>query len=94
VFRGEVAAFGNRLDAFIFFPSSRGRAELGTQGGRPRFQYTNEDARFTGIEGAAESLLTPALVVEGSASYVRGHLAARLDPGDHGNRHDLPRRIA
>ena len=46
---GELAAYRNVLDDYIF-PSSRGRAELGAQGEKPRFQFTNEDARFVGAE--------------------------------------------
>jgi iron complex outermembrane receptor protein len=69
--RAEVAAFRNQLNNYIF-PSSRGRVERGLQGGRPRFQYTNEDAVFTGLEGDVDWSVTPRLVVEGTASYVRG----------------------
>jgi iron complex outermembrane receptor protein len=66
---GEVAAFRNVLNDYVF-PSSRGRAELGTQGARPRFQYTNEDARFVGIEGEVLASLTDIVRLEGSASVV------------------------
>src|SRR5690606_31819071 len=65
--RGEFAVFRNQLDDYIF-PSSRGRAELDSLGGRPRFQYTNQDARFVGAEGDLEIALTSALVLSGSAS--------------------------
>jgi iron complex outermembrane receptor protein len=75
--RAELAAFRNRLDDYIF-PSSRGRAEL--EDGRPRFQYTNEDARFVGAEGDIEIALAPALVLSGSASYVRARFTAPRDP--------------
>ncbi|MGI9629247.1 MAG: TonB-dependent receptor [Longimicrobiales bacterium] len=68
--RAEVAAYRNVLSDYVF-PSSRGRAELGAQGGRPRFQYTNEDARFTGVEGEVQASLGPLVVLEGSASLVR-----------------------
>jgi len=66
----EIATFRNRLDDFIF-ESSRGRAEIGTQGGRPRFQFTNEDAVFSGAEGTVAWSVLPAVLVEGTASYVR-----------------------
>ena len=65
----EVAVFRSQLADYVF-PSSRGRAELGAQGGRPRFQYTNEDARFAGAEGRVEWSATPALVLDATASYV------------------------
>ncbi|MGH7718897.1 MAG: TonB-dependent receptor, partial [Gemmatimonadaceae bacterium] len=76
--RGEVAAFRNRLDDYIY-PSSRGRVEVGTSGGRPRLQFTNSDALFTGAEGDLEWSVTHALVVEGTVSYVR---AKFVSPGD------------
>jgi iron complex outermembrane receptor protein len=68
--RAEVAAFRNRLDGYIF-PSTRGRVELGTQGGVARAQYTNEDALFTGAEADAEWHVVPRLVLEATASLVR-----------------------
>ena len=77
--RGELAVFRNQLDDYIF-PSSRGRAELDTLGGRPRFQYTNQDARFIGAEGDVEIALTSALVLSGSASYVRARFTSPRDP--------------
>jgi iron complex outermembrane receptor protein len=67
--RAEIAAYRNVLSDYVF-PSSRGRAELGPQGGRPRFQYTNEDARFLGVEGELLYALTRALRLEGSGSVV------------------------
>ena len=67
--QGEVAAFWNELSNYIF-PSSRGRAELGTSGGRPRFQYTNEDARFSGLEGSMGVRLGERWVMEGTVSWV------------------------
>lgn len=68
-FRAEVAAFRNQLDDYIS-PSSRGRAIESAQG-RPLFQYTNEDALFTGAEGELEIGLTRRLVLEATTSYVR-----------------------
>lgn len=72
---GEIAAYRNTLDDYVF-PSSRGRAELGAQGGRPRFQYTNEDARFTGLEGEILASLSDAFRVEASASMVRAEFTS------------------
>lgn len=75
----EFAVFRSTLSNYIF-PSSRGRAEIGTQGGRPRFQFTNEDAVFAGAEGRVEWSATPALVLESTLSYVQARFtSARAD---------------
>ncbi|HEY8469912.1 MAG TPA: TonB-dependent receptor [Longimicrobiales bacterium] len=76
--RGELAVFRNQLADYIF-PSSRGRAELSAETGRPLFQYTNEDARFVGAEGDLEVALTPAIVLSGNASYVRARFTSPRD---------------
>jgi iron complex outermembrane receptor protein len=75
----EVAAFHNTLSDYIF-PSSRGRAELGLQGGRPRFQYTNEDARFVGLEADGDLSLMPKLVADGTVSWVRATFTSDRAP--------------
>lgn len=75
----DVAAFSNWMSDYIF-PSSRGRAEIGAQGTRPRFQYTNHDARFAGVEGEVQLGLTRAVVLEGTASYVAAVFTSALDP--------------
>jgi iron complex outermembrane receptor protein len=77
--RAEIAAFRNQLNDYIF-PSSRGRAELGTQGLRPRFQYTNEDAVFTGAEADVELNPLGNLVLEATASYVRARFTSARAP--------------
>jgi iron complex outermembrane receptor protein len=77
--RGEVAVFANVLSGYIF-PSSRGRAELGSQGGRPRFQYTNEDARFNGAEAELSVSLTDLLHVEAGGSLVRARFNSERAP--------------
>jgi iron complex outermembrane receptor protein len=74
----EVAAFRNQLADFIF-ESSRGRAEIGTQGGRPRFQYTNESAVFSGAEGRAELSLSESVALDASASYVAARFTSMRD---------------
>jgi iron complex outermembrane receptor protein len=74
----EVAAFRNQLSDFIF-ESSRGRAEIGPQGGRPRFQYTNEAARFSGAEGRVEWSLTPSVVLDGTVSWVQAEFTSQRD---------------
>ena len=78
-FWGEVAAFRNRLTDYIF-PSSRGRAELGRQGGRPLFQYTNEDALFTGAEADFELSISRRLVLAATASYVAAKFTSPRQP--------------
>lgn len=77
-FRAEVAAFRNQLDDYIS-PSSRGRAIESAQG-RPLFQYTNEDAVFTGAEGEVEIGLTRRLVLEATTSYVRAEFTNARAP--------------
>jgi iron complex outermembrane receptor protein len=77
--QGELAAFRNQLNDYVF-PSSRGRAETGTQGGRPRFQYTNEDAVFTGAEGDLSIGLTDRLAAELTASWVRARFTSDRAP--------------
>jgi iron complex outermembrane receptor protein len=74
----ELAAFRNTLADFIF-ESSRGRAEIGPQGGRPRFQFTNEAARFSGAEGRMEWSVTTSLVLDATASYVQARFTSRRD---------------
>jgi iron complex outermembrane receptor protein len=76
---GEIAAFRNQLSDYIF-PSSRGRAELGAQGGRPRFQYTNEDARFIGVEGDLDVSIANAIVLEATGSIVRAEFTKDRAP--------------
>jgi iron complex outermembrane receptor protein len=77
--RGEVSGFANQLSNYIF-PSSRGRSEQGAQGLRPRFQYTNETARFVGAEGELEWSVHPHWVVSGTASYVRATFTSDRAP--------------
>ena len=77
--RGEISLFRNVLADYIF-PSSRGRAELGTQGGRPRFQYTNEDARFSGAEAEFAVSLTDLLHLEAGGSLVNARFTSGRAP--------------
>ncbi|HYD51835.1 MAG TPA: TonB-dependent receptor, partial [Gemmatimonadaceae bacterium] len=76
--RAEIAAFRNQLDDFIS-PSSRGRA-IESQQGRPLFQYTNEDAVFSGAEGEIEVGLAKRVVLEATASYVRARFTNARSP--------------
>lgn len=74
---GEIAAFWNVLDGYIF-PSSRGRADPGPQG-QPRFQYTNEDARFTGFEAELTWRPAASLVLDASLSTVAARFTGARD---------------
>lgn len=74
----EAAAFMMRLADYIY-PSSRGRVELGAEGGRPRFQYTNEDAQFVGAEGEASWAFAPSWAIEGTLSYVQAKFTNTRD---------------
>ena len=76
--RAEVAVFRNYLNEFIF-PSSQGRVERGPQEGRPRLQYANEDARFTGAEGDLDWNVAQHWVVHSTVSYVRAVFTSARD---------------
>ncbi len=76
--RYEAAVFIMQLNDYIF-PSSRGRAELGGENERPRFQYTNEDARFTGAEAQLNVRLGRHWSADASVSYVRAVFTAARD---------------
>lgn len=74
--RAELAAFVNRMDGYIF---PRNTGELGRQGMRWKFQYTNADATLAGAEADVEWTLREHLVLEGAASYVRGIIRGERD---------------
>ena len=74
--RAELAVFGNRMAGFIF---PRNTGELGSQGQRWKFQYTNEDATLLGAEGDFEWTLRQHVVVEATASYVAGTIRGDRD---------------
>lgn len=76
--RYEAALFIMHLHNYIF-PSSRGRAEVGRAGERPRFQYTNEDAQFVGGEAQVNWQLAPKWSAEASASYVQARFTDGRD---------------
>lgn len=82
-FRGEIAGFANRMKGYLF---PRNTGELGRQGMRWKFQYSNEDALLAGAEGEAEWMLSEHFVVEVSGSYVQGTLLGTRDtiPGVDG----------
>ena len=76
--RADFAVFIMHMHNYIF-PSSRGRAEVGRQGERPRFQYTNEDAQFVGGEAQANVRITDKWSVEATASYVQARFTSGRD---------------
>ena len=77
-FDGELAAFWNEMSGYIF-PSSEGRVDIGPQGGLPRFQYVNEDARFVGVEGEVSWRALPWLVADASLSAVYARFTSPRD---------------
>jgi iron complex outermembrane receptor protein len=77
--QAEIAVFRNTLSDYVF-PSSRGRAIIGRQGGRPLFQYTNETARFTGAEASMAVSLTRRLVLEATGSWVAARFTSDRAP--------------
>ncbi len=81
--RGEVAAFVNRMRGYLF---PRNTGELGRVGERWKFQYTNENATLVGAEGEVEVTLAEHLILEATASYVRGTISGARDtiPGTGG----------
>jgi iron complex outermembrane receptor protein len=74
--RGEIAVFRNRMDDYIF---PRPTGDLGLQGNRPKFQFTGRNALLTGIEGNLEVSVLPRLVLDGTASFVRGTFLGFVD---------------
>jgi iron complex outermembrane receptor protein len=74
--RAEAAGFVNALSGFVY---TRNTGLLGRQGGRPLFQFTGRDALLAGADASAEWTARPALVVEGTLSYVRGTLRGAPD---------------
>jgi iron complex outermembrane receptor protein len=73
---GEVAVFRNRMDDYIF---PRPTGDLGLQGNRPKFQFTGRNALLTGAEGNLEISVTRRIIVEGTASFVRGTFLGFVD---------------
>lgn len=74
--KGEVAAFHNRIDNYIY-PRNTGRRSR-TQ--LPIYQHVGEDAVLTGFEGRAEWSVLSGLVLDATASYVRGTLSRTDEP--------------
>ena len=81
--RAEFAVFANQMDGYLFPRNTR---ELGRVGQRWKFQFTNEDATLVGAEGEMEITLVEHVVLEATASYVRGTISGSRDtiPGIDG----------
>jgi iron complex outermembrane receptor protein len=79
----EVAVFANQMRGFIF---PRNTGELGAQGQRWKFQYTNEDAALVGAEAEIEWRIREHVVFEVTASHVLGTIEGDRDtiPGIDG----------
>lgn len=74
--RGEVSAFQNRISQFIY-PRETGEI---SQRNLPIAQYVGENATLIGAEAKLGVTPAPHLVLEGSASYVRGTLTDSDEP--------------
>lgn len=74
--QGEVAAFRNRVRGYIY-PRKTGEVSAT---GLPIYRYTGEDAVLTGAEGRIEAHLGRGVVVDATASYVRGSLMETGEP--------------
>lgn len=93
--RGEIAAFRNDIDGYLF-PRETGGISPRTQ--LPIFQYTGADAQLIGLEGALDVVLTDGLAADGTLSWVRGTLTESDSPlpfippvnGRVGLRYDTP----
>lgn len=94
-FKGEIAVFRNAIENYIY-PRNTGavsRTDL------PVYQYVGEDVVLAGVEGSAEWRALENLVVEATASYVRGTLTRTDEPlpmipplnGRLGARYETPR---
>jgi iron complex outermembrane receptor protein len=74
-FHGEVTAFHNRIDNFIF-PLQTGAVEDDL----PVVQFVSRDSRIQGLEAHADIGLTRALWLELGADGVRGEIRTTNDP--------------
>lgn len=94
-FKGEIAVFRNAIENYIY-PRNTGatsRTDL------PVYQHVGEDAVLAGLEGSAEWRALTNLVVDATASYVRGTLTRTDEPlpmipplnGRVGARYETPR---
>ncbi|HWV56149.1 MAG TPA: TonB-dependent receptor, partial [Longimicrobiales bacterium] len=74
--QGEIAAFRNWLRGYIH---PRATGEM-SRTGLPVYQHSGEDAVLTGIEGRIETHVGRGIVVDGTASWVRGERTRTGDP--------------
>jgi iron complex outermembrane recepter protein len=66
--RGEFAVFRNALSNYIYYANTGST----TPDGLPIYQAVGRDALLSGAEASFEWSVVPAVVIEGTASYVRG----------------------
>lgn len=84
-FRGEIAAYRNRIDHFLFVePTGSSATVENDEGGEdtlPVYQYKQTSrATLTGIDVSAEVEATRLLTVRGRFDYVRGNNEATASP--------------
>jgi iron complex outermembrane receptor protein len=93
--KGELAAFRNGISHYIF-PRRTGAIDPVTD--LPIYRFVGENAVLSGLEGRTELSVTDRLVLDGSASYVRGTLSGTDEPlpfipplsGQLGARYETP----
>lgn len=74
--RAELTGFHNRLSGYVY-PRETGDT---SRVGLPVFQFDGDDAVLTGFEGHVEADVLRGLVLEATASYVRGTLDGTGQP--------------
>jgi outer membrane receptor protein involved in Fe transport len=84
-FRGQVAAYRNRIDHFLYVEPTGGTAEVeNDEGGEdtlPVYQYKQTSrATLTGVDVSAEVEATRVLTLRGRFDYVRGNNDATDSP--------------
>jgi len=75
-FHAEVTGFVNDLSGYVY---ARDTGEL-SRVRLPIYQFVGEDARFMGLEAAAEWAVSGPLKLEASGSYVRGTIVDTDEP--------------
>lgn len=68
--RAELSGFFNGISGFVYGEETGDTSAVGL----PIYQFRGNDARLVGFEGRLDVRLVAALVLDGTASYVRGTL--------------------